>query len=643
MTIKKGLIAIIALFGFTALNAQKIVNVTTELQRLYDVGKMPEYMEGTLVKQISSYDRTGGNDDGFSGKYSFLRKNEDGTLVLFDEKGQGVIERIWTPTPTNDTLDFYFDGSSTPGLSIRFRDLFTGEVAPFLKPVVDYHLVGGYYSYIPIPYAKGCKIVLRGKELQFHQIQFREYDAKYKVETFSPKFTPAQNKILSDIVTLWKNPERTANSFHTTALSNQHSSFSLKPGETREIANLTQGGRILGLELRPASAFEGLERNVDLRITWDNESTPAVHVPVADFFGYAFGEKSMKSVLIGADEAKAYSYMPMPFDSKAKVELVYRKTENPQQKELQLNSLLSFSTQKRNPATEGRFYVQWNDASPALGSPWSFLKGNGKGHYVGTVLISQATDYEHFTEFFEGDDQTIVDGKLLVHGTGSEDYFNGGWYAQPGGWVERLGGPLSGCLDYSLPLGRTGGYRIFISDKMPFYQQIDHNIEHGPVNNNRKVHYSSAGMYYANAPVQKTMVPTVENTSVFIPDTAVFYTRLMRHLTYNGGFGWTDGGATLHENSNSVMNININELPAGKYKIYLNVTGSETADLEARIFDATRKQDWQKVNIEKGRGARQVLIGETEVREKDIPTSILFRSTTTNPGVSFDRVTFTKI
>ena len=58
---------------------------------------------------VSSYDRTGGNDDGFSGKYSFIRKEGD-ALVIADLKGPGVIYRIWTPTPTDDYLEFYLDG-----------------------------------------------------------------------------------------------------------------------------------------------------------------------------------------------------------------------------------------------------------------------------------------------------------------------------------------------------------------------------------------------------------------------------------------------------------------------------------------------------------------------------------------------------
>ena len=88
------------------------------------------------------------------------------------------------------------------------------------------------------------------------------------------------------------------------------------------------------------------------------------------------------------------------------------------------------------------------------------------------------------TLFFEGDDSTYVDNKMRLHGTGSEDYYNGGWYALLDRWDRGNSLPIHGCLDYSLPMGRTGGYRFFLSDKMSYEKEIYHGMEHGEVNNN---------------------------------------------------------------------------------------------------------------------------------------------------------------
>ena len=51
------------------------------------------------------------------------------------------------------------------------------------------------------------------------------------------------------------------------------------------------------------------------------------------------------------------------------------------------------------------------------------------------------------TYFFEGDDSTAIDGEFRIHGTGSEDFFNGGWYAMMDRWDGKLSLPLHGALD----------------------------------------------------------------------------------------------------------------------------------------------------------------------------------------------------
>ena len=74
--------------------------------------------------------------------------------------------------------------------------------------------------------------------------------------------------------------------------------------------------------------------------------------------------------------------------------------------------------------------------------------------------------------FFEGDDEAIIDGELAVHGTGSEDFFNGGWYDVPGRWEDRVSIPFSGCLDFKRHLGRTGGYRLLLGDAYAFRESL---------------------------------------------------------------------------------------------------------------------------------------------------------------------------
>ena len=635
---------IIIAFLFTGsliANAQKTVNFQTELRRLSDISLLPGYREGTVVKQISSYDRTGGNDDGFSGKYSFIRKEKEG-LVIFDARGSGVIERIWTPTPTNDTLDFYFDGSNKPGLSIRFNDLFSGKVAPFVKPLVDAYMVGGYYSYVPIPYAKGCKIIFRGEKIMFHQVQYREYDPSYKIETFSLAAALAQKNFLQKIAHLWSNENRTIDNFEYTGIKTIAHHIELQPGESATIARITSGGRITGIELDPPAIFNGLYKQADIKITWDDEAAPAVHMPVADFFGYAFGERAMESLMVGATSGKLYCYIPMPFERTATIALSYRKSDAVRQEPLRVRSLVHYTAQKKT-ADEGRFYAKWTYDEPANGLSHVFLEGKGKGHYIGTILQAQGRDYNNFTEFFEGDDQTYIDGELRLHGTGSEDYFNGGWYAQPGGWTERAGAALSGCTNYSIPLSRTGGYRFFLSDKMPFNKEIKHTIEHGPVNN-RPVTYTSVAMYYADKAIAVNEAPSNTFTKVLVPDTVTFYTNFLKHLTYNGGIDFKDGHAVVKETGNSSVTVNVNEVPGGRYAMYLNKLDAAVDRISVRIADVAKIYDWRTVDLQQGKKDTEIYLGDVEIAHNTVPVvpvSMMFRSDTP-PGLIFNRVILRK-
>ncbi|HWQ92701.1 MAG TPA: hypothetical protein VN673_13585, partial [Clostridia bacterium] len=105
------------------------------MEALHRLDQMPAFKSSTKIGAVTSYDRSGGNDDGFSGKYSFVRKDGEG-VVLADLKGPGVIYRVWTPTPTDDILEFYFDGESKPRVELKYRDLFLGKHPAFPRPLV---------------------------------------------------------------------------------------------------------------------------------------------------------------------------------------------------------------------------------------------------------------------------------------------------------------------------------------------------------------------------------------------------------------------------------------------------------------------------------------------------------------------------
>ena len=67
-------------------------DIVPGIEELYRLDRLPAFKQSVHVASQSSYDRTGGNNDGFGGEYSYVRK-EDGGLVLVDLKGPGFEKR----------------------------------------------------------------------------------------------------------------------------------------------------------------------------------------------------------------------------------------------------------------------------------------------------------------------------------------------------------------------------------------------------------------------------------------------------------------------------------------------------------------------------------------------------------------------
>jgi hypothetical protein len=481
------------------------------LEDLHRLDQLPRLKRSIQVGMFSSYDRTGGNDDGFSGNHSFIRK-EGNALVIAEMEGPGVITRIWTPTPTDDPVEFYFDGETTPRLRVTFRQLFDGTQPPFIAPLSGFG-AGGFYTYVPIPYARSCKVVYRGPKLQFYQLNWAKFPAGHPIESYSTadKIANSEDAAKARDVFSSAGTDITRFTAGTDNTTYYHVTKPLAPGKAVTLYEKKGGGRIVGLRLAPASAFAGKERDILLRITWDNARRPAVLAPVGDFFGYSWGDPATRSVFIGTQGDTNYCYLPMPFVDGAKVELV---SERAGGSPVEVRAEIVTTNRKRDPG-EGAFYANWRRENPTTkGKPFTFVETQGRGHVVGVALQAQGPESGQ-TLFFEGDEQVTIDGALVAHGTGSEDFFNGGWYDVPGRWDHRMSLPLSGALDYKKALGRTGAYRFFINDAYAFRKSINLTIEHAPTGNEMITDYAGVTyLYLEDPPKEEWSVPPVAERRV---------------------------------------------------------------------------------------------------------------------------------
>lgn len=588
-----------------------------EIRTLARPDLLPRYRTG-YVEEISSYDTTGGNDDGFSGRYSYIRK-ENGKLVLADLKGPGVINRIWTPTPTQDTISFYFDGETAPRISLPFADLFSGDKMPFVAPLCG-NEIGGFYCYLPIPYEKSCKIVFSGERILFHQIQYRLLpDAE--VTTFNPADIPID--ALDFVRRSWLAgiaPRDTEEKRET---------FLLAPGDEVTIYKSNRPGRILGFEIDGGKDFEGLYKDVLLCARWDDDEIDAVHAPLQDFFGYAYGKPSMRSLLVGCSNGLHYCYLPCPYDRKAEIKLVYKLRNGVTQHPIRVSTKVYYNDQPRDVSTEGRFYTYWNrEINMPQGKPYPFAKLKGRGHYVGTVHLAQGL-IPGMTLFFEGDDSVCVDGVLRMHGTGSEDYYNGGWYAVLDRWDRGVSLPIHGSLDYSLPLARTGGYRWFLSDKISFEKEFYKTIEHGPDRNAYPVDYTSVAYYYGDQAPEYIKEPTDELRTVRSPDTFVYYPQLMDiNLGRNLSVRFEGEYFRMEATSEFIGSVRINlpELSEGRYRIFLNyIKCPDGADF--RIWQRQKPiTGWLSSLAEQEHAHEKCFMGETYISPQTASLTIEIRA-----------------
>ncbi|MBP9992305.1 MAG: DUF2961 domain-containing protein [Bacteroidales bacterium] len=539
-----------------------------ELRQLSRLDLLPSYRSGA-VDGVSSYDSTGGNNDGFDGKYSYLRK-EEGKLVIADFKGPGVIDRIWTPTATNDTLEFWFDGEKQPRLKICFMDLFRSGKKPFVYPLCG-NEVGGYFCYFPFTFKKSCKITFSGEMIQFHQISYRSLEG-YDVETFRPELSAEESSLIDEICRKWSNDNPDVTQFLNdgTIPLVKEENFFLEPGGEFTFFESHDAGRILGFEIEGGAVFEGLNKDIILTAQWDDDPVPAINAPVADYFGYAYGKPSMEGLFVGSDHGRHYSFFPAPYDKSARITLKYRERPGIAQAPVQLTTRVHYSNEARNLEKEGKFYACWRREKPQKGKPYKFLSHKGRGHYVGTVLIGQGFDFKS-TDFFEGDDSTYVDGASRVHGTGSEDYLNGGWYSELDRWDKATSLPTHGCLEFAHATCRSAGYRFFIGDKQSFNANIWHGIEHGGIGNEAPVDYTSVAFYYADSPSVDGMEPTEELCTVYVPQkyhveirnlpiTTSYWMRTENHV----------GSMECWSPGEDLIRVVMDKVPEGRYRIVLS-------------------------------------------------------------------------
>ncbi|MDO8684319.1 MAG: DUF2961 domain-containing protein [Armatimonadota bacterium] len=491
------LLAIITLVvaAFIPLSSTAAPVVTGDLSELIDPERAA-YLRDSECAQVSSYDRTGGNDDGFSGEYSFIRK-EGENFVIFDAKGPGCIYRLWSANPLKGWVNFYFDGEETPRLQLdHFEDMFKDVKYPFVPPLSQ-HFLGGWCSYVPMPFTKSLKIVAKGP-VRFLQITWHKFPSDEGIKSFDPNFSQAERIKLARVKKAWTNLGEPPAAFPMSAQRIQKT-LTVKPNSTGELAKLTGAGLIRGLKMKAQSAdAKGLRKSL-LLVNVDGQKDPNVYSPIGDFFLDPFGSGISQSIVAGKANDSYYSYWVMPYASGASVKVRNDSPGSP----LILTYEIVYEPMKKLPDGMGRFFAWWHRQNPTIkGELFPILDATGQGQWCGVSHAMQGGG--DGLGFLEGDEMAWIDGRdnSFYNGTGTEDYFNGGWYFGGTGSA-----PFYGC-GFHAGWGKCHAYRLQLTDLVPFQQNAKIGIEHGH-GNSIPADYAGVTYWYAAPGTKHAFKPAV--------------------------------------------------------------------------------------------------------------------------------------
>lgn len=262
--------------------------------------------------------------------------------------------------------------------------------------------------------------------------------------------------------------------------------------------------------------------NITVSLSFDGKDTVS-NVPLGALFGTAMTKSNVRSLMMSVDSlidnGAWTSYFPMPFSKSATLTL-NNGDSSP------LNATIDAVVQPCSGSVPsdsdwGYFSTQYTNGPTTPGELWPILSATGPGvayglthTFRGAIVLPANT-----LEFLEGDEQvwlnrttpgnSINDTDVTMLGTGTEDFYESGWYFQDlqdnGQTAVPYAMPLTGLTTsvyVNTGLSCVGSclsaLRLMLADSQAFGAAgISFNIEHGPVGNNIQADYETCAFYYA--------------------------------------------------------------------------------------------------------------------------------------------------
>jgi hypothetical protein len=270
--------------------------------------------------------------------------------------------------------------------------------------------------------------------------------------------------------------------------------YEIAAGDSAVLLDLEGPGVVRRLWLTVASRDPHYLRRIALRMYWDGEASPSVNVPLGDFFGNGFDRRHYAALPMGVSSGGFYLYLPLPFRDHARIVAVNGTGRAVDA--FYFNADVEVVDALPEPLAT--FHAVWHrDRRTTDPRPHTVLEATGSGRLVGMTLNAESLTGSY--EFLEGDEIWTVDGEARGQGTGTEDYFNGGWYFEAGPFAA----PWHGVVVKDDARGRIAAYRWHVPDPVNFRDSIRVELEHGHAN--REVaDYATVAYWYQTEPHRPT-------------------------------------------------------------------------------------------------------------------------------------------
>lgn len=476
-----------ASFPLNSLVSADVEAVTLEslLAEMTDFDAIARWPEPEFTcRQASSYDRAKvapGQPGWFanSDQNQFLRTetNQGRTeKVMLDADGPGCIVRFWLTTDKTKegNLRVYLDGAAEPALVFPAYDLLSGNLkveAPLAQPHPGYSpkAEGGNTLYLPIPYARHCKVTWeeRSQGARYYQINYRTYVPGTAVKPFTRDALEAIRPTLERVNRWLRTPpdeplgQNLATQPEIAGGSEYSEALPPGPAALRRIElHLAPG--------QPALSDRAL-RSLIVQIEFDGERT--VWCPASDFFGSGVGLNPVASWYrtVNTNGTLACRWV-MPYLKAARITLV-----NLGEAPLRLSLHATVSPRAWDDRSM-HFHAVWHYESGLKTPPyrdWNYVTIRGRGVYVGDTL---ALFNPIATWYGEGDEKIWVDGESFPShlGTGTEDYYGFSYAPMPVHQTPFCGEPRQ---DQELTQGHNTLTRTRNLDGIPFQRSLRFDME----------------------------------------------------------------------------------------------------------------------------------------------------------------------